>query len=160
MTYTPRDPARIERILELLRVEWLKNPDLRLGQLATNLAASAGWGQDDVYYVEDSLLEEELRDRHRAAEVAAKFTDGDLATMSESERADYYFTNRRRIAEIFDGETAEFSPAVWGVFYEEAGDDSYYIRYKNEADARAAVAVSPTDRGLRFWTGAGWKQVD
>lgn len=31
-----RDPARIPRILEALRVEWEKAPDLRLGQLLIN----------------------------------------------------------------------------------------------------------------------------
>ena len=62
----PRDPERIDRVLELLRAEWLKNPDARLGQMVTNLAASAGWGQDDVFYVEDTLIEEELRERNRS----------------------------------------------------------------------------------------------
>lgn len=31
-----RDPARIPRILEALRVEWEKTPDIRLGQLLVN----------------------------------------------------------------------------------------------------------------------------
>ena len=31
-----RDPARIPRILEALRVEWERMPDMRLGQLLIN----------------------------------------------------------------------------------------------------------------------------
>lgn len=37
-----RDPARIPRILEALRVEWEKQPDMRLGQLLVN-SLSASW---------------------------------------------------------------------------------------------------------------------
>jgi hypothetical protein len=35
-----RDPARIERILELLREAWKKHPDLRLCQIISNCAYS------------------------------------------------------------------------------------------------------------------------
>lgn len=40
-----RDPARINRMIELLRAAWLASPDLRLGQLIVNLTSS----DDDPY---------------------------------------------------------------------------------------------------------------
>ena len=64
-THSKRELARIDRILKLLREEWYKDPDTRLGQLVSNLAASAGWTGDDVFYVEDYLIEEELKARRR-----------------------------------------------------------------------------------------------
>lgn len=35
-----RDPARIDRVIELLRAAWHASPDLRLGQLISNLTAN------------------------------------------------------------------------------------------------------------------------
>lgn len=57
-----RDPARIPRILEAIRVEWEKSPDLRLGQLLRN----AGRGDSDdfarwFFYIEDDRLIEAVR---------------------------------------------------------------------------------------------------
>lgn len=40
-----RDPARIDRMIELLRAAWHASPDLRLGQLIANLTPS----DDDPY---------------------------------------------------------------------------------------------------------------
>lgn len=55
-----RDPARIERMLELLRSVWAKHPDLRLGQLLD--AARSNTGTRVVaFYVEDDELEKGLR---------------------------------------------------------------------------------------------------
>lgn len=34
-----RDPARIDRVIELLRAAWHASPDLRLGQLISNLTS-------------------------------------------------------------------------------------------------------------------------
>ena len=56
-----RDPARIDRIIELLRAYWKANPDLRLGQIVTNLLATPG--QPVVFYVEDYYAERALRER-------------------------------------------------------------------------------------------------
>jgi uncharacterized protein YihD (DUF1040 family) len=53
-----RDPARIDRICELLRTAWHTSPDLRLGQLIFNLI---GRGQLTVFQVEDDVTELELR---------------------------------------------------------------------------------------------------
>lgn len=58
-----RDPARIDRIVELLRKAWHDSPDLRLSQLVINLAS---WSEhrkfdlSDVYNVEDSIIEARL----------------------------------------------------------------------------------------------------
>ena len=54
-----RDPARIDRILAVLRAAWLKHPDMRLGQLVSN-AASVGGDHGHVFYVEDSVTERSL----------------------------------------------------------------------------------------------------
>ena len=44
-----RDPKRIPRILDQIRVIWEKNPDLRFCQLIGNC-----WGTEDPYYKEDA----------------------------------------------------------------------------------------------------------
>jgi uncharacterized protein YihD (DUF1040 family) len=51
-----RDPARIARMLALLRTAWLRDPDMRLGQLMSNLF-------DDAieFHIEDDRTEELLR---------------------------------------------------------------------------------------------------
>lgn len=54
-----RDPARIPRILEALRVEWEKTPDLRLGQLLCNAARVPAPYQ--LYYVRDEELVEDVK---------------------------------------------------------------------------------------------------
>jgi len=50
-----RDPKRIPVLLAKIQAFWEKNPDLRLGQLVSNLA-----GNEDVFYVEDYNLEKTL----------------------------------------------------------------------------------------------------
>lgn len=56
-----RDPARIDRMIDLLRAAWHQSPDLRLGQLIANVVWSRGVGSDDAYWnilqVEDSAVE-------------------------------------------------------------------------------------------------------
>jgi uncharacterized protein YihD (DUF1040 family) len=72
---TRRDPARIDRVVEKLRVAWKKNPDWRLGQLLVNIAPAS---EKKLFFIEDDAIEtaisgiiaEEERD---AAEQAAKF---------------------------------------------------------------------------------------
>lgn len=58
-----RDPARIERVLGLIRAIWTRYPDLRLGQLMEMAASRAnGPGPEiDRFYMEDDLLESGLR---------------------------------------------------------------------------------------------------
>jgi len=51
-----RDPARVQRILWLIKTIWEKNPDLRLCQLLGNC-----FGPGDHYYVEEDELEMRLR---------------------------------------------------------------------------------------------------
>jgi uncharacterized protein YihD (DUF1040 family) len=48
-----RDPKRIPIILDAIRVEWEKNPDLRLLQLLVNTMDSH---QNPLFHVEDDLL--------------------------------------------------------------------------------------------------------
>jgi len=47
-----RDPARIEKILSVIREIWYRNPDLRLSQLIMNALGIAY----DPYYIEDDDL--------------------------------------------------------------------------------------------------------
>jgi hypothetical protein len=52
-----RDPQRIDRILEKVRILWYTYPDQRLGQLLANY----GFGHHtDPFHVEDDGLEAEL----------------------------------------------------------------------------------------------------
>jgi uncharacterized protein YihD (DUF1040 family) len=48
-----RNPKRIEGMLESLRMLWVKQPDIRLGQLIVNLC-----GSYDPYYIEDDKLDD------------------------------------------------------------------------------------------------------
>lgn len=52
-----RDPARIERMLSLVKKVWDSSPDLRLTQLIMNALVM----NSDPYYVEDDKLEEALK---------------------------------------------------------------------------------------------------
>ena len=52
-----RDPARIDRMLELIRKVWYDAPDLRLTQLIMNELRM----NSDPYYVEDEKLEDALK---------------------------------------------------------------------------------------------------
>lgn len=50
------DPARIDRILELVRMYWTKYPSLRLAQIVGNMYGGVG----DPYYMSDSDFELKL----------------------------------------------------------------------------------------------------
>lgn len=54
-----RDPKRIDTILQLLRAQWVRCPDMRLGQLLINLMDKTDIM--DVFYLEDEKLEIRLR---------------------------------------------------------------------------------------------------
>jgi len=73
----PRDPARIDEIVDLLRVAWKKNPDWRLCQLISNCAygtldteqrarvladieESGGRRVFDPFYIEDTAIKPEI----------------------------------------------------------------------------------------------------
>ena len=75
----PRDPARIDRIVDLLREAWKKHPDWRLCQLVCNCAFNSldeqqrarviaenephGGGRGfDPFYVEDADIRPELKE--------------------------------------------------------------------------------------------------
>ena len=51
-----RDPARIEKIISVIREIWYAQPDVRLTQLIMNALVM----NDDPYYVEDDVLEKKL----------------------------------------------------------------------------------------------------
>lgn len=56
-----RDPARIDKILKLLENYWKLNPDLRLGQIVSNMASlHRNWLVKDTFYTEDEVVEEGL----------------------------------------------------------------------------------------------------
>ena len=62
-----RDPARIDRICDLLRAYWHAHPDLRLGQIVGNFtpgridAHGRPTGEPgESYYVEDDIIEAAL----------------------------------------------------------------------------------------------------
>lgn len=48
-----RDPKRIPAILKLIKEQWTKNPDLRLGQLLSNVSPT----NYDIFFLEDDQLE-------------------------------------------------------------------------------------------------------
>jgi len=48
-----RDPNRIPKVLETLLREWMRDADMRLGQLIVNAATRAGV---DPFYIEDEVL--------------------------------------------------------------------------------------------------------
>ena len=55
-----RDPARIDRILSLLREVWQRNPDLRLAQIVVNAVPRTGWACPEVFSCEDDIIEKGL----------------------------------------------------------------------------------------------------
>jgi uncharacterized protein YihD (DUF1040 family) len=59
-----RDPGRIDEILQLLREYWQRQPDLRLGQIVTNISHGYGANTDqrplDPYFIEDVIMKERL----------------------------------------------------------------------------------------------------
>jgi len=59
-----RDPNRIPTVLGLLGKFWMKNPDLRLGQIISNINASRyGISKDrDIFYLEDEELIHTLKE--------------------------------------------------------------------------------------------------
>jgi len=54
-----RDPARIARISEKLLQVWQKYPDLRLGQLITNLG-EFGSLEHYAWFIEDDHMEQRI----------------------------------------------------------------------------------------------------
>lgn len=55
-----RNPDRIPEIITLLQLGWQKVPDWRLGQLIENLKRYIG--TDDLFYIEDDKMIENIRD--------------------------------------------------------------------------------------------------
>ena len=55
-----RDPRRIDNLLNIIRVYWKKNPNMRLSQILSNAAYKAQWINKDLFYLEDNKLFEGL----------------------------------------------------------------------------------------------------
>ena len=55
-----RDPARIDRIIELLREYWTHYPDLCLAQIVVNAIPSTGQPCPHIFYAEDDVVEKSL----------------------------------------------------------------------------------------------------
>jgi hypothetical protein len=75
-----RDPARIDRILEAVRQVWVKDPDLRLGQLIVN-AIRPSQPCPQIFGAEDTVLEKGLarylkdgHERYTAGEVTLELS--------------------------------------------------------------------------------------
>jgi len=82
-----RDPARIDRIGEMLRDVWKANPDLRLGQLLVN-AIRPSQPCPQLFYAEDSVVENGLAkyptadgDRYTANEVTLELTKAEALVL-------------------------------------------------------------------------------
>jgi uncharacterized protein YihD (DUF1040 family) len=65
---TPRDPKRIDRMIELLREAWHRHPDMRLTQFLINVSDTPydcdkphECGLGLVYYMDDDQMEKNLR---------------------------------------------------------------------------------------------------
>ena len=65
-----RDPKRIDVILQEIGAIWHKYPDIRLGQLISNVLEGPS-----LYYVEDDSLVKALKDMYEGAEEPVKFDD-------------------------------------------------------------------------------------
>ena len=59
MDYIPRDPCRIDRMVELLREAWKLSPDWRLTQLVIN-AIETPDSSGSMYRIEDDRMEKHL----------------------------------------------------------------------------------------------------
>ncbi|HET9893200.1 MAG TPA: hypothetical protein VFQ42_22170 [Mycobacterium sp.] len=53
-----RDPARIDRMCDLLRQLWHKHPDQRMGQLVANVTDFNDFAQ--LFNIEDDITERKL----------------------------------------------------------------------------------------------------
>lgn len=57
-----RDPERINRICEKLRLLWLKHPDQRLGQLLENYVFGCERQHKRcIFHIEDDITEKQLQ---------------------------------------------------------------------------------------------------
>lgn len=69
-----RDPARVDRVIALLRRAWRSSPDLRLGQLIHHVARQA-YPTSEIFHVEDDLIEIALHEFLQRRGVVAEGRD-------------------------------------------------------------------------------------
>jgi uncharacterized protein YihD (DUF1040 family) len=55
------DIKRIKPILKDLEILWNKYPELRLCQLLHMVAIKSGWQNNDLYYIEDNVIAEQIK---------------------------------------------------------------------------------------------------
>ena len=53
-----RDPQRITTMLDKFQLAWEKNPELRFGQIIEMIKRKSG--KDDIFYIEDELIDKYL----------------------------------------------------------------------------------------------------
>ena len=71
-----RDPNRIDIVLEAVRIVWKKAPDLRLGQMISNISYEAGYS-DPFFLEDDRLLQVLTEKKERINEIMEKeWVDG------------------------------------------------------------------------------------
>lgn len=90
----PRDPARIEPILDELRKAWQNQPDQRLGQLLKNVLRGAGIEvpPTPVFNIEDYKLYDALRLEVRRSEAFACFLAAGLERWARGRRGKFLVT--------------------------------------------------------------------
>ena len=59
--YNMRDKNRIKPFLQKVEELWLKYPDLRFGQLLHIVALNSGWMNNDLFYIEDNTILEQIK---------------------------------------------------------------------------------------------------
>lgn len=55
------DINRIESLLNDLKEVWIKMPDIRLCQLLSYIASNNGWKNNDLFYLEDDKIAEQIK---------------------------------------------------------------------------------------------------
>ena len=68
-----RDPKRITVLLRILQLGWEKAPDLQFGQLIENFKRYTG--KQDLFYIEDDDMMEELADSEDEEKWYPKYKD-------------------------------------------------------------------------------------
>ena len=68
-----RDPKRIPKILDRLRIVWEKYPDLRLGQLIENVFPNTSYDFISAYNLEDERFIGEIEDYYSVARTYRRF---------------------------------------------------------------------------------------
>lgn len=77
-----RDPDRIPQVLKAIEKIWRVYPDMRLGQLVSNLAA---WAEEEVWDIEEDVLVAEVERHLRHRELIER---GDIEKLRQGNDSD------------------------------------------------------------------------